>query len=192
MALLKVEVKGDAWPSIMDGERTDRGWEHFLQPQWSVLLAAADNVQARFQVPGREVWFLEYLRWQWTAVPTAPEWTTAELLRELRTGQLRQPNKVEWVPLAAAQGIDRTLYTIPPAEARAGLVQRSGIERHVCGLGPEARWGFNWLDSSVADTCDLQIWMQVVRIPLAKERHWTKQDMGNALTRIEELGRRVS
>ena len=146
----------------------------------------------RFRVPRREVWFIEYLQWQWSAVPAAPDWTSAEILRELRAGRLRQPNRAEWEPQSFAQGIDRTLYTIPGADDTTGNLQRSDLERHVCGLGPDAVWGFDWYDSTVADTCTLQVWMQVVRIRLAVVRAWTKKDMANALTRIDELARRVS
>lgn len=184
---------GTDWPSIEDGERTDRGWEHLLQPTWTWTLGIGDDVELRLVVPARESWIVEYVGWEWSAAP-APVWTSALILRELRRGQQRRllVNPFDWRPMGGTLARDRTLYTIPGTDEEIGEVNRSQMETDVCALRGEARWGFNWVNETTGGVFILGLWLLVVRIPLAKERHWDKKDMANALTQIEGLGRRVS
>lgn len=194
MATLTGEILGPAWPSIEDGERTDRGFEHFLTLVFRPLVfAIGDGFELRLDVPARETWVVEYLDWDWTngGAPLVV-WTSAELLRELRHGQIKDSSQpaADWFP--GNQVIDRTLYGVPGTDEEVGVVHRSQMQEDIGGLRPRSRWGFDWINTTVAATAELFLRMQVLRIPLAKERYWTEQDMGNALTRIEELGRRAN
>lgn len=194
MAVQNRVVKGDEWPSILDGERTDRGFEHFLRLTWTPNLALNDDFEVRLVVPRRETWIVEHMAWDWTGGDPVT-WTSGEVLRELRQGQRKRysPNPHDWLPMSVLEVIDRTLYTIPVADEELGNVNRSQMESDVCGVPGDTKWGFDWINiTAAAATAELRLWLQVIRIPLAKERHWTEPDMKNALTRIEELARRVS
>lgn len=191
MAVLTGEVKGTDWPSILDGERTDRGQEQFLQIVWDWAIVAADDVQVRLVVPLRETWLVEYAVWTWAS---SPGWTSAQVLRELRQGQYLDlvPPPTPWQPMSATAVHKRILYPIPSGDKDSGNVHRSQMETDLGGLRQGARWGFDWLGAVGPSAPQLTLSLQVVRIPLAKGRTWTEKDMANALTQIEGLGRRVS
>lgn len=192
MTVHEGEIKGTEWPSILDGERTDRGWEHYLVPTTASFgIAISDDAKIRLVVPLREVWIVEYLAWEWGLGD--PVWSSGKILRNLNEGMARTfPPAADWAPMNALAARDRTLYSIPSGEEVLGNVGRAGLVTDVGGLRPGARWGFDFLGATAAVTSALSLRLLVVRIPLAKQRNWTKLDLANALTRIEELGRRVS
>jgi hypothetical protein len=190
MPTLTAEVKGPEWPSILDGERCDRGWEHFFKMEFPWTPAIGDNVELRFVVPARETWLVEHLNWAWSP---QPGWASAEILRHLTSGQYKEFGVgTDWTPWVPGLGRRRTLYTIPGTDEDLGNVNRSQLVTDLSGLRADARWGFNWIGAIAGGATALFLEMLVVRIPLAKQRYWTKKDMANALTQIEGLGRRVS
>ena len=190
------EFAGDLWPSIEDGERTDRGWEHYLRMFWEWNIGLNETVNLRLVVPPREAWIIEYVSWRWSGVVAGPTWTSAKMVRELRRGLAWRKllaSQTPWEPMALALE-QRTLYSVPTTDEEIGRVNRSQIEPHLCGLRPGAAWGFDWLDNTIvateADTVELAL--HVIRIPVATPRVWSMKDMENTLTAIDEMSRRVS
>lgn len=193
MALHTGQVGATDWPSIIDGERTDRGYEHFLQLIQGWSIATGDSVSFRLVVPLRETWVIEWMRWRWSG--GTPVWTSGALVRDLVGPQRARPSPPPFSPWSPLSGTEkRTLYTMPTTDEEDGVANRSQIEPHIGGLRGGARVSLDFAVNTTVPTesDDLNLSIQVVRIPLAKERAWTKKDMANALTRIEELGRRVS
>jgi hypothetical protein len=192
MAVYTITVPRDEWPSIEDGRETDRGWEHFLVLRHLYQgVIIGDDAKIRLVVPPRESWIVEYVEWSWVA---SPAWTSAQLMRELRHGQVRrfEPTAGEWSPIPAVGFIDRVIYSIPAADEEAGSVARAGILTDICGLRPGAKWGGDWFGATAAGDFEFTLSLQLVRVPEARPRGWTEKDMANALTRIEQLGRRVN
>lgn len=182
-------VKGDEWPSILDGDECDRGFEHFLRFQFFWTLAIADDIEVRLVVPPRETWAVEYINWEWTATPG---WGSAEILRQV-TGQYKNFDAgTPWVPIEGPASRKRTLYTIPGADEDVGLVNRSQLVTDLSGLRAGARWGFDWIGAIAAGGSSLFVEMLVTRIPVARERNWDREGVGKALTAVEQLARRVS
>lgn len=193
MTVHEAEIKGTEWPSIIDGDRTDRGWEHYLVMNTaSLTIAIGDDAKVRLIVPPRETWLVEHMSWEWGLAD--PLWTSGLILRHLWEGVEGAfvPAPIAWAPMNLLAARDRPLYSIPSGEEVLGDADRSELVTDLGGLRAGARWGFDWINATAAVGSALQLRILVVRIPVGRERSWSKKDLANALTRVEEIGRRVS
>lgn len=181
-----------AWPLIEEGRRTDRGYEHLLRLDFQTYTDTGDTVSVHIHTRRAESVVLVYIKAvKWTAPGTG--WTLIQVDELLHGGQAtfgRTDYDLGTVWTDLPDGDVRSLLA---AQAIATPIWLSDLKTGV--FSELSRLRIRLSEPGLLVPPEMIQWrllLSLIRIPYAKPRAWTEEDMARAVEATDEISRRVT
>lgn len=195
MAVVIVRLPTAGWPRLDSefGRRTERGWEHVLRFKKQVVGPGADGLIFELRTPELETCVL---CWFELSIPlyAGPDdgWSNLYMVHGFEEA-VQFADSEGWEPIAVRDLPGQSLLPIAqgPIQGAPRTVWLPDMKVGVFHSGSRITLG---MDTPTDNTSSwwTQLDLCFLRIPLAKPRAWTEEDMARAVEATDELSRRVT